>query len=51
MLLRKLSAVWEMLLVGFHLNEENTKFVTVNCNEEAIIKARVGDTIECVTGF
>ena len=36
--------------VGLHLNEEKTKFMKVNCNE-ATIRARVGDEIECVSDF
>ena len=35
--------------VGLHLNEKNMKFMQVNCNEEASIKARKGDAIECVS--
>ena len=37
--------------VGLHLNEEKTKFMKANCNEEATIRARVGDVIECVSDF
>ena len=35
--------------VGLHLNEEKMKFMQVNWNEEASIKAREGDAIECVS--